>query len=94
MKVIKDKGEDKIEVEGDLEEIEETFYEQTVSSEDLEDIKVNPKIENLHKNIKEELEQIEKEKGAKNPHEESGDKIEAEKLPRENTNMQMKRHDI
>ena len=56
MKVIKDKGEDKIEVEGDLEEIEETFYEQTVSSEDLEDIKVNPKIENLHKNIKEELE--------------------------------------
>ena len=29
MKVIKDKGEDKIEVEGDLEEIEETFYEQT-----------------------------------------------------------------
>ena len=86
MKVIKDKGEDKIEVEGGLEEIEETFYEQTVSSEDLEDIKVNPKIENLHKNIKEELEQIEKEKGAKNPHEESGDKIEAEKLPRENTN--------
>ena len=86
MKVIKDKGEDKIEVEGDLEEIEETFYEQTVSSEYLEDIKINPKIENLHKNIKEELEQIEKEKGAKNPHEESGDKIEAEKLPRENTN--------
>ena len=46
MKVIK---------EGDLEEIEETFYEQTVSSEDLEDIKVDPKIENLHKKIKEEL---------------------------------------
>ena len=87
MKVIKDKGEDKIEVEGDLEEIEETFYEQTVSSEDLEDIKVNPKIENLHKNIKEELEQIDKEKGAKNPHEESGDKIEAEKLPRENIGL-------
>ena len=86
MKVIKDKGEDKIEVEGDLEEIEERFYEQTVSSEDLEDIKVNPKIENLHKNIKEELEQIKEVKGAKNPHEESGDKIEAEKLPRENTN--------
>ena len=57
--MIKYKGEDKIEVEGDLEEIEETFYEQTVSSEDLEDIKVNPKIENLHKNNKEELEQIE-----------------------------------
>ena len=73
-------------MEEDLEEIEETFHEQTVSSEDREDIKVDRKIENLHKKIKEELEQIEEEKSAKNPHEESGDKIKAEKLARENTN--------
>ena len=70
-------------MEEDLEEIEETFHEQTVSSEDREDIKVDRKIENLHKKIKEELEQIEEEKSAKNPHEESGDKIEAEKLAKE-----------
>ena len=54
-------------MEEDLEEIEETFHEQTVSSEDREDIKVDRKIEILHKKIKEELEQIEEEKSAKNP---------------------------
>ena len=47
--VIKDKDEDWgggfLPFSRDLEEIEETFHKQIVSSEDREDIKVDPKIE-------------------------------------------------
>ena len=49
LQVIKDKDEDWGEgfwsTSRDLEEIEETFHKQIVSSEDQEDIKVDPKIE-------------------------------------------------
>ena len=91
MKVIKDKGEDKIEVEGDLEEIEETFYEQTVFSEDLEDIKVNPKIETFTRISRKNLNRSRKKKVPKI----LTRKVEIKSKQRNyQERIQMERHDI